>query len=389
MLDHAALQNTRHNTFPLLSWLCQIRWLLMGATLLFSGYLLAAPPKVTELQDKLDHPWSLTFLPDDQGILLTERAGNLRRWQVDSGLFEPIAGVPAVYANAQGGLLEVTLSPDFAQNRRVYLSFAEEGSDGKAGTAVGYGLLSEDYRRLENFTVIFRQEPKLSTGNHFGGKLAFDQQGYLFIALGENNQRPTAQDLDKLQGKIVRLTADGQVPSDNPFVNTPNARPEIWSYGHRNPQGMALNPWTGVLWENEHGPKGGDEINIPQAGKNYGWPIATHGVNYTGLKIPEAKGEQVEGMENPDFYWEKSPGISGMAFYNSDRFPQWKNALFIGALAEKNLIRLTLEGDKVVAEERLLQDRGERIREVRVGPDGYLYLLTDHDNGKLLKVGLE
>ncbi|WP_417903689.1 PQQ-dependent sugar dehydrogenase [Brenneria corticis] len=365
------------------------RWLFLAAALLFSSFLFAASPKVTELQDKLDHPWSLAFLPDEQGILITERAGNLRRWQAAGGLSEPIAGVPQVYAKSQGGLLEVALSPDFAQSRRLYLSFAEEGSDGKAGTAVGYGRLSEDYKRLENFTVFFRQEPKLSTGNHFGGKLAFDRQGYLFISLGENNQRPTAQDLDKLQGKIVRLTADGKVPADNPLVDRPNARPEIWSYGHRNPQGLAINPWSGALWENEHGPKGGDEINIPQAGKNYGWPLATYGINYSGLKIPESLGEQVPGMENPDFYWKKSPGVSGMAFYNSDRFPQWKNSLFIGALAEENLIRLTLEGDKVVAEERLLDDRDERIREVRQGPDGYIYLLTDHDNGKLLRVGPE
>ncbi|WP_409309034.1 PQQ-dependent sugar dehydrogenase [Pectobacterium sp. B1J-3] len=363
--------------------------MLIGMSCLFSGYLLAAQPKVIELQDKLDHPWSLAFLPGEQGMLITERSGNLRRWQTMGGLSEPISGVPAVYAQSQGGLLEVALSPNFAQNRRIYLSFAEEGSEGKAGTAVGYGRLSDDFQRLENFTVFFRQTPKLSTGNHFGGKLVFDQTGHLYIALGENNQRPTAQDLDKLQGKIVRLTADGKVPSDNPFVNKPQARPEIWSYGHRNPQGLAINPWTGTLWENEHGPKGGDEINLPQPGSNYGWPIATHGINYSGLKIPEAKGEQVAGMVDPVFYWKKSPGISGMAFYNSDRFPQWKNSVFIGALAEKNLIRLTLDGDNVIAEERLLQDRGERIREARVGPDGYLYLLTDHDNGKLLKVGLE
>ncbi|QTF08035.1 PQQ-dependent sugar dehydrogenase [Brenneria izadpanahii] len=367
------------------------RLLLSGAALLLSvsASLFAAPLKVTELQDKLDHPWSLAFLPDDQGLLITERAGNLRRWLPGVGLSAPIAGVPRVYARSQGGLLEVTLSPDFAQSRRIYLSFAEEGSDGKAGTAVGYGRLSDDYTQLENFTVFFRQEPKLSTGNHFGGKLQFDRQGYLFIALGENNQRPTAQDLDKLQGKIVRLTAEGQVPPDNPLVNRPNARPEIWSYGHRNPQGIAINPWSGALWENEHGPRGGDEINIPQAGENYGWPIATYGINYSGEKIPEAKGGQVAGMADPIFYWQKSPAVSGMAFYNSDRFPQWKNSLFIGALAERNLIRLTLDGDSVAAEERLLTERNERIREVRLGPDGYIYLLTDHDNGKLLQVGPE
>ncbi|MCG8155016.1 PQQ-dependent sugar dehydrogenase [Brenneria goodwinii] len=382
-------RNSSPGYFSLSSRLARL--LLNGAALLLavSGSLSAATLKVTELQDRLDHPWSLAFLPDAQGLLITERAGNLRRWQPEAGLSAPIAGVPRVYARSQGGLLEVTLSPDFAQSRRIYLSFAEEGSDGKAGTAVGYGRLSDDYARLENFTVFFRQEPKLSIGNHFGGKLVFDRQGYLFIALGENNQRPTAQDLDKLQGKIVRLTGDGKVPPDNPLVNRANARPEIWSYGHRNPQGIAINPWSGALWENEHGPRGGDEINIPQAGENYGWPIATYGINYSGEKIPEAKGGQVAGMADPIFYWQKSPAVSGMAFYNSDRFPQWKNSLFIGALAERNLIRLTLDGDSVVAEERLLNERNERIREVRLGPDGYIYLLTDHDNGKLLQVGLE
>lgn len=367
------------------------RWLqgaLLAAALGVSMSLIAAEPKVTELQDKLNHPWSLAFLPGEQGILITERAGQLRRWQAGHGLSEPIRGVPPVFAQGQGGLLEVALAPDFAHSRRVYLSFAEAGSDGKAGTAVGYGTLSDDFRSLQHFTVFFRQTPKLSTGNHFGGKLAFDDKGMLFISLGENNQRPTAQDLDKLQGKIVRLTQDGKVPPDNPFVNQAGARPEIWSYGQRNPQGLAFNPVTGTLWENEHGPRGGDEINFPAAGKNYGWPLATHGINYSGLKIPEAKGESLPGMVDPVYVWQKSPGVSGMAFYQQDRFPAWRHSVFIGALAERNLIRLTLDGDRILSEERLLQDRNERIREVRVGPDGYLYILTDDSNGKLLKVGL-
>lgn len=266
-------------------------------------------------------------------------------------------------------MLEVALAPDFAQSCRIYLSFAEVGDDGNAGTAVGYGRLSEDYRHVEQFTVFFRQQPKLSSGNHFGGKLAFDKNGMLFISLGENNQRPTAQDLDKLQGKIVRLTAEGKVPVDNPFVNKAGARPEIWSYGHRNPQGLAFNPVTGTLWEHEHGPRGGDEINFPSAGKNYGWPLATHGINYSGLKIPEAKGARVPGMADPAHVWEKSPGIgiSGMAFYQDESLPQWKNLFFICTLAEHNLICLALEGDRILSEERLLTDRNKRIREVRVG----------------------
>lgn len=363
------------------------RLTMMAGLLLFSG-LLQAAPAVTLLQDKLEHPWSLAFLPGEQGMLITERPGRLRLWQQGKGLSAPITGVPQVYAEGQGGLLEVLLAPDFTDSRRVYLSFAEAGDDGKAGTAVGYGRLSADNRRLDGFKVIFRQQPKLSVGNHFGGKLAFDRQGYLFIALGENNQRPTAQDLDKLQGKVVRLTADGAVPPDNPFVGQAGKRPEIWSYGHRNPQGLALNPWSGALWEHEHGPRGGDEINLPRAGKNYGWPIATYGINYSGLAIPEAKGQKVAGTEQPLHYWQVSPGISGMAFYNGSRFPEWQGSLFIGALAQEALIRLTLQGDKVIAEQRLLEDRGERIREARTGPDGYIYLLTDADNGKLLRVGL-
>lgn len=364
---------------------------LLLLSVFISASAIAAPTStvtITELQNGLDHPWSLAFLPDNEGILITERSGQLRLWQQGKPLSEPLKGVPAVYSKGQGGLLEVALSPKFAQDRRVYLSFAEEGKNGKAGTAVGYGRLNPQGTAVENFTVFFHQRPKLSTGNHFGGKLAFDKQGDLFITLGENNQRLTAQDLSLHQGKIVRLTSDGKVPKDNPFANQSPARPEIWSYGHRNPQGLALNPWSGLMWSNEHGPKGGDEINIPIAGKNYGWPLATHGVNYSGLPIPEAKGTHVDGTEQPVYYWEKSPGISGMAFYDADRFPGWQDSLFIGTLAQKELIRLQLDGDKVMAEERLLGDRGERIRDVRIGPDGYVYLLTDESDGKLLKVGL-
>ena len=261
--------------------------------------------------------------------------------------------------------------------------------EGLAGTAVGRGRLAADLSALEDFQVIFRQQPKLSSGIHFGSRLVFDRAGYLFVTLGENNQRPTAQELDKLQGKVVRLHADGRIPADNPFVGKAGARAEIWSYGHRNPQGAALNPWTGQLWIHEHGPRGGDEINIPQPGRNYGWPRATHGVNYSFLPIPEAEGERVAGTEPPHYVWEKSPAISGMAFYDAARFPAWKHSLFIGALVGQALIRLSLEGDKVVGEERLLEEKNWRIRDVRVGPDGWLYLLTDESDGKLLRVGLE
>ena len=344
--------------------------------------------QVDTLVSELENPWALAFLPSAQGMLVTERPGRLRLVSYQGAMSAPIEGVPEVYAKGQGGLLDVALSPNFANDRLVYLAYAEGGNDGRAGTAVGRGRLSADNRQLEKFTVIFRQAPKLSTGVHFGSRLVFDRDGYLFVTLGENNQRPTAQHLDKLQGKVVRLHADGQVPRDNPFVGRPEIRPEIWSYGHRNPQGAALNPWTGQLWTHEHGPRGGDEINIPLAGKNYGWPLATHGVNYSFLAIPEAQGKRVAGTEPPLYVWEKSPAISGMAFYDAERFPQWQGDLFIGALVERALIRLEMDGERVVGEERLLEELEARIRDVRQGPDGFLYVLTDEAKGRLLRVGL-
>lgn len=369
--------------FPLLAWQASAQTAAPKELPSENGAIV-----VSELLTGLDHPWAIAFLPDGSGALITERPGRLRLWTIDSKLSEPISGVPDVYAESQGGLLDVALPPDFTQSRRVYLSYAEEGADGKAGTAVGYGVLSADSRKLEDFTVIFQQTPKLSTGAHFGSRLVFDVRGDLFIALGENNQRSTSQDLDKLQGKVVRLHADGRIPNNNPFVGKPSARPEIWSYGHRNQQGAALNPWTGQLWTHEHGPRGGDEINIPQAGKNYGWPLATHGINYSGFAIPEAKGANVDGTEQPIYYWKASPAISGMAFYNAKQFPSWRQSLFIGSLKDRVLIRVELDGAKVVHEERLLGSMDERIRDVRVGPDGYVYVLTDASRGRLLKIGL-
>lgn len=345
----------------------------------------AGKASVTQVATGLEHPWGMAFLPDGS-MLITERPGRLRMLGPDGKLSAPLAGVPRVLAQGQGGLLDVALSPQFAQDRLVYLSYAEAGADGgRSGTAIGRGRLSDDGRRLESFRTFFRQEPKLSSGQHYGSRLVF-LDGYLYATLGENNQRPTAQDLDKLQGKIVRLHPDGSVPRDNPFVGRAGARPEIWSYGHRNPQGMAANPRTGELWEHEHGARGGDEVNVVRRGGNYGWPLATHGVNYSGLKIPESKGETLEGGVEPLYWWRRSPAISGMAFYTSDRHAQWQGSLFIGALAQQVLIRLQLDGDKVVAEERLLEDYGARIRDVRQAPDGELYVLTDSDDGALLRV---
>ncbi|WP_223444545.1 MULTISPECIES: PQQ-dependent sugar dehydrogenase [Pseudomonas] len=346
--------------------------------------------EVTPIVTGLEHPWALAFLPDRKDMLVTERPGNLRLVTADGKLSAPLNGVPKVWVRGQGGLLDVALSPDFKQDRMVYLSYAEGDAQGdKAGTAVGRGRLSDDMTALKDFQVILRQEPKLSVGNHFGSRLVFDRDGYLFVTLGENNDRPTAQDLDKLQGKVVRIYPDGTVPKDNPFVGQANVRPEIWSYGQRNPQGAALNPWNGTLWENEHGPLGGDEVNIIERGKNYGWPLATHGINYSGQPIPEAKGETAEGTVAPNHVWEKSPGLSGMAFYDADRFKAWQRNVFIGALVSQELIRLEFEGDKVIHEERMLGELKKRIRDVRQGPDGYLYVLTDEENGGLYRVGLK
>ncbi len=360
--------------------------LLLVAGLSFNAWAAAPAAQHTALLKGLDHPWSLAFLPQKQGMLITLRGGELLYWKPGAQKSVAISGVPKVWAEGQGGLFDVVLAPDFETSRRVWLSFAEAGSDGKAGTAVGYGTLNPQLNQLQNFKVVFRQQPKLSTGNHFGARMVFDKQGHLFVALGENNQRSTAQDLGKLQGKVVRLTDQGEVAKDNPLAARSGANPAIWSYGHRNPQGLAINPWNQQLWVNEHGPKGGDEINRVEPGKNYGWPIATWGVNYSGLDIPEAKGGEAPGTEQPLFYWKVSPAVSGMAFYDSKTFPQWQNKLFIGALKEKAVIELAVDGDKVTEVGRLLTDVDARIRDVRVGPDGYLYVLTDESDGQLLKV---
>lgn len=339
--------------------------------------------RVTEIARGLDHPWAMAFLPDGS-ILVSERPGRLRKIGQDGMVSAPLAGVPAVFAEGQGGLLDLALSPDFANDQRLYFSYAEPGEEGTAGTAVAYATLGE--AGLANLKVVYQQQPKLAGPNHFGSRLAFDGQGHLFISQGERNDRPTAQRLDMLQGKLVRLGLEGNVPGNNPFVGQAGARPEIWSYGHRNMQGMAIDPRTAKLWQSEHGPRGGDEINLPQPGRNYGWPVITHGINYSGFPIPEARGKAAPGMEPPHHVWEKSPGLSGMAFYTGRPGAPWNDSLFLGALAESNLIRLTLQGDRIVGEERLLTDLGQRVRDVRVGPDDNVYVLTDEDDGRLLKI---
>ncbi len=339
--------------------------------------------QVSVIARGLDHPWAVALLPDG-GFLVTERSGKLRRVGADGQVSAPLANVPEVAARGQGGLLDVVLAPDFASSRRIYLSYAEPDGGGLAGTSVASAILGD--AALDGLTVIYRQAPKVNAENHFGSRLAFDGEGHLFVSQGDRTMRSFAQDLDKLQGKLVRLRLDGGVPRDNPFVGQDGARPEIWSYGHRNMQGMAFDPRTGKLWASEHGPRGGDEINLPRPGRNYGWPIVTHGINYSGQPIPEAIGKQKEGMEPPHHVFEVSPGLSGMAFYTGRPGDPWNDSLFLGSLAQRNLIRLSLDGDKVVGEERLLQDLGERIRDVRVGVDGGIYVVTDETDGKLLRI---
>jgi glucose/arabinose dehydrogenase len=332
----------------------------------------------------LENPWSIAFLPDGRK-LITERPGRLRILDQKGKLSGPVAGVPLVAAVGQGGLLDVVLAPDFATSRRIYFSFAEPRGIVN-GTAVAHGKLVDQggASKLEDVTVIFRQEPGRGGGFHFGSRLAFAPDGNLFITLGERNAMSPAQDLTGHLGKVVRVRPDGSVPPDNPFVKREDARPEIWSYGHRNPQAAAINPASGKLWEIEHGARGGDEINIPEAGKNYGWPAISFGRHYSGAKIGE--GTHKESMEQPIYYWDPSIAPSGMAFYSGNAFPAWRGNLFVGSLVLRHLQRLELDGEKIVKEERLLLGLGERIRDVRQAPDGTLWVLTDASSGRALRI---
>lgn len=341
--------------------------------------------RVERLVAGLVNPWSVAFLPDGSA-LISERPGRLRRWSAQGGLSAPLRNVPDVVAEGQGGLLDLAISPSFVDDGLIFFSYAEAGEGNLAGTAVARGRLSGD--QLIDVQVIFRQQPKVATRHHFGSRLVFDGDGNLFISLGERGQRIEAQNLASHLGKLIRIRADGSVPNDNPFVSKSDALPEIWSYGHRNMQGAAISPYSGRLWTAEHGPKGGDELNRPEAGKNYSWPIITHGIDYSGDEIPEAIGPAKDGMEQPHHYWPVSPAISGMAFYDNARFPAWQHSLFVGSLVQRGLIRLSLREEAVVAEERLLENLGWRIRDVRVGPDGALYVLTDEADGQLLRISL-
>src|ERR1700730_16892030 len=336
--------------------------------------------RVETVASGLDHPWSLAFLPDGR-MLVTERPGRLRILDHDGKLSPPVEGVPAVAAVGQGGLLDIVLAIDFKESRIVYFSFAEpRGPAGAANpnsTSLASALLLEEggKAKLADVKVIFRQEPAVEGGLHFGSRIAIARDGTLFLTTGERNLKTTAQDFTGHLGKIIRVRADGSVPPDNPFVGNKDAKPEIWSYGHRNIQGAAIHPVSGKLWIVEHGPKGGDEINVPEKGKNYGWRVIGYGVDYSGAKIHESTHK--EGMEQPIYYWMPSIAPSGMAFYTGDAFPDWKGNLFVGALVLTHLERLELDGEKIVKEERLLSDLGMRIRDVRQAPDGTLWLPTD------------
>lgn len=341
----------------------------------------AGDPRVVEVARGLENPWSLAFLPDGR-MLVTERPGRMRLITKTGELSAPLAGVPKVFASGQGGLLDVVLSPDFARDATLFFSFAQP-SPGGARTAVARAELTS--QGLQNVKVIFAQYPDHGGGYHFGSRIVVGRDGNLWITMGDRFfQRARAQDLTSHFGKVVRIAPDGSIPADNPYRNTPGALPEIWSIGHRNLQGAALNPVTGKLWTHEHGAMGGDEVNLDEAGRNYGWPIITWGVDYSGEKIGE--GTTKAGMEQPLHYWVPSIAPSGMAFYTGDKFPDWKGSLLVGSLKFGLLARLVLDGQKVVREERLLTDLGQRVRDVRQGPDGYVYLLTDSSNGRLLRL---
>ncbi len=329
----------------------------------------------------LQHPWSVAFLPGGD-MLVSERPGRLRLIRNGKLQRAPLAGVPEVAAIGQGGLLDIALHPHFAANRLVYLSYAATG-DGGAGTEVARAVLQGD--RLEQVEVIFRALPKRGGGRHFGSRLVFAPDGFLFISLGDRGHRPNGQDLGTHPGSVIRLHDDGRVPDDNPFVGVAGARPEIFSYGHRNVQGMALRPGTNEIWTHEHGPQGGDELNRLQPGRNYGWAEITYGVNY-GSGTPIGSGTHREGMEQPMWYWVPSIGPSGMAFYDGDRFKRWRGSVLVGALKDQMVVRLELRDGQVVSEERLIKGKFGRIRDVRVGPDGLVYLLTDAGNGALLRL---
>lgn len=344
--------------------------------------------KVSTVASGLENPWGLAFLPSGE-MLVTERPGRLRIVSKNGKLSAPVSGLLPLVATRQGGLLDVALDPDFANNSLIYWSYAEPQANEENNTAVARGkLVMGASPRIEGATRIFSQSPSLKSALHFGSRLVFARDGTLFITTGDRSiteGRMQARKPDSLLGKVVRINADGTIPASNPYVNTAGIRPEIWSWGHRNIQGAALHPETGELWEVEHGARGGDELNLVRPAKDYGWPNAAYGIEYNGKQILE--GDRTKpGLEQPRYYWDPIIAPSGLAFYTGTMFPAWKNSLFVGGLRSMALVRLTLDGEKVIGEERLLTDVEERIRDVRQGPDGALYVLTDNPKGRILKI---
>lgn len=343
----------------------------------------------TVVASGLVQPWGLSMLPDGRW-LVTELGGNLRIVTADGQVGQPIAGLPAVDARGQGGLLDVAVGPTFAQDRMIYWSYAERRDGGNA-TSVARGALSADGTRVEGVQVIFRAGPAYDGDKHFGSSLAFDPAGHLFITLGDRSDapmRPQAQQLDSHMGKIIRINADGSVPADNPFVSLEGALPEIWSVGHRNAQGVAIQPGTGAAWTVEHGTRGGDEVNLVQGGRNYGWPEVTYGIEYRGAPI-EGSVTAREGTEQPVYYWDPSIAPGGQIFYDGAMFPEWQGNLLVAALRDKHIARLVIENGRVVGEERLLTDLGERVRDIAIAADGAVWVITDEDNGKLVRLAAQ
>lgn len=335
--------------------------------------------EIQELASGLDHPWGMAFLPDGR-LLVTERAGDLRILDTENNLSDPLSGVPEVYAKGQGGLLDVVLDPDFETNSYVYLSFSEPDENNMASTALGRGELEDD--GINNFTVIFRQEPKVQDENHFGGRIVFDGKETLFLTLGERFKFDPAQDLSNHLGTIVRLNRDGSIPEDNPFVDQADAKDEIWSYGHRNIESAAIDPSTGKLWVAEMGPQDGDELNQPEPGKNYGWPLVSWGEHYNGEDIPDPPTRP--DLADAVMQWTPVISPSGMVFYSANMFSNWQESMLIGGLTANGLVRVEVDGTQTKEVERI--DLGERIRDVEQAPDGSIYLLTDKDDGNVWKL---
>lgn len=348
------------------------------------GVKTKTPIEIKVLDNTLKRPWGIAPLPDGR-LLITEKGGTLRLAEASGNVSEEITGIPEVNDSGQGGLLDITIDPDFTQNRMVYWTFSEKSPQGNL-TAVAKGRLSNNERIIENAKVIYRATPAYKGVLHYGSRILFDKTGNLVFSTGERSDRetrPQAQSLNSALGKIIRITVNGEPAKGNPFTNNPNARPELYSYGHRNVQGLAFHPVTGDLWENEFGPRGGDELNRIVAGKNYGWPIITYGIEYDGNTIGEVK-TQMEGMEQPVYYWDPVVSPSGMTFYSGKIIPEWENNLFIGGLSSQHIVRLVIQNNKVIGEERLLTEEGERFRDVAQGKDGALYAITD--SGKLYRI---